>query len=92
MNTKKLQNELNDLKENVIGLFKNPNGVFEMVVSEDKDNIDTVYLSSLGAVQTTHGLPKRYGKYVVFPNGQNFNELLSKPFEYAEFMKENFNV
>lgn len=93
MNTGKLQNELNNLKDNVIGLFRHNNlGVFELVVRDNGDSVNTVYLSSLGGVSTTSHLPLHYGKYVKFPNGQNFNELLSKPFEYAEFMKENFNV
>lgn len=93
MNTGKLQNELNNLKENVIGVFRHNNlGVFELVITKDKDTIDSIYISSMGSISSTHGMPLHYGKYVEFPNGKNLNEMLNEPIEWREFMKDNFNV
>lgn len=91
VNTRKLQNEINNLREKVIGIFRHRNlGVYELVLKDNGDSLDTVYISSFGAIQTGTCLPLHHGTYKKFPNGQNMNEMLSKPFEWREFI-EQFN-
>lgn len=90
INTSKAQNELNNIKNSVIGIFKYHSGVFELIIKENTDSFDTIHITSFGAIQTSQSLPKHYGKGILFPKGKNMNEVLNSPFDWAEFIKTNF--
>lgn len=85
------QTELNNLKNDVIGVFKNRNGgSFELVtgVSKDGSSIDTISITSFGAIQQDFSLPVHYGTLHLFPDNKNMNDMLSNPFEWDAFMKQ----
>ena len=86
------QQELNTLKNDVIGLFKMRNSnVFELVTDvNDNDTIDVIRITQFGIVQEEYNLPIHYGTLKMFEEGKNFNDMLSNPFEFDAFIK-SFN-
>lgn len=90
MDTYKLQKELNQLKNSVIGIFKTNGGVFELIMKDYIDSVDTIYITSFGAIHECHGMPLHYGKKVLFPDNKNMNEMLNDPFLWNDFLKNNF--
>ena len=89
-----LSQELYKVKEQIIGIFKNNNGgVFELILKDNNDTVDTVCISSLGGVSMMYGLPKHYGKVILFPqdeNGvqKNMNDMLLNPHIFQEFINQ----
>jgi hypothetical protein len=84
-----LSQELYKVKDDVIGIFKNNGcGVFELILKENDDTVDTVCLSSLGGVSLMCGLPKHYGKVILFPQGKNMNDMLLNPHIFEEFINQ----
>jgi hypothetical protein len=91
MNTGKAQNELNDLKNQVIGIFKSSKDApFELIVGKNTNSIDTIHITNFGAIQKSFHIPNHIGKVVFFEGGKNMNDMLNEPFEWAEFMETNF--
>lgn len=88
VNTQQAQMHLDELKFGVIGIFKNHNGgVFELITDDNGDTIDTIYISSFGAIQQSFNHSKHYGQVEMFEQGVNMNQMLDNPFEWNEFMK-----
>jgi len=90
-NISKVQNELNALKEQVIGIYKHSTiGVFELVLSIDKqtETIETCFISQFGAIQRGFSIPYQQGKLFLFPDNRNMNDMLNSPFEWDAFMKQ----
>lgn len=84
-----LSQELYKVKEQVVGIFKNKDdGVFELILKENDNTIDTVCISSLGGVSLMCGLPKHYGKVILFPQGKNMNDMLLNPHIFQEFINQ----
>jgi hypothetical protein len=85
------QQELNALKNDVIGLFKMRNSnVFELVVNcqEANQTIDVIRVTQFGVVQLEYDLPIHFGKLHLFPNNKNINDMLNNPFEWNEFINQ----
>jgi hypothetical protein len=88
---KTARQELNTLRNDVIGIFQNRHGgVFEMIVNNQDVNssIDTIYISSFGVICVNYNTPKSLGTVKLFPNNKNMNEMLNDPFEWDAFMKQ----
>ena len=84
-----LLQELYKVREQVIGIFKgNAGGVFELILKDNDDTVDTVCLSSLGGASLMQGLPKHYGKVIMFPQGKNMNDMLLNPHIFQEFINQ----
>lgn len=85
------QNELNNLKNEVIGVYKHRNiGVFELVLSVDKEKetIKTVFISQFGAIQQGFAIPYQQGILHLFPENKNMNQMLDDPFEWQAFINQ----
>jgi hypothetical protein len=85
------QQELNNLKNDVIGLFKMRNSnVFELVVNHQETNqiIDVIRVTQFAVVQLEYNLPIHFGQLIMFPQGKNMNEMLNNPFEFDAFIKQ----
>ena len=89
VSTSKAQNEVNSLKDFVIGIFKVRNK-FHLVMNHDVTNnrIDLMTITDFGVIQQEFNCPIEMGKLYMFPNNQRMTELLNKPFEWAEFCKQ----
>ncbi len=90
-NIGKVQNELNTLKDSVIGIFKHRQlGVFELVFSINKqfETIETCFISQFGAIQRGFSVPYQQGTLHLFPDNKNMNQMLDNPFEWAEFINQ----
>ncbi len=87
---KKVQQELDNIKNDVIGLFKMRNSnVFELVIKvKEFATIDVIRITQFGAVQQEFNLPTHYGQLVMFPQGKNMNQMLDNPFEFDSFVKQ----
>ena len=86
---RKAQQELNNIKNDVIGLYK-ISDCFELVVDFDKDTntINTINITEFGSLHQNYNIPfKRIGQFFLFPNGKNMNEMLVNPFEWSDFIK-----
>lgn len=92
ISTTKLQNELNSIKDHVIGLFK-VRGKFHLVLNHQPSNntVDTLFITELGAIQKDFNTPVDYGKLKLFKDGKNMNQVLANPFEWSEFI-ESFDL
>lgn len=87
---KTAQNELNSIKNDVIGLFKMRNSnVFELVVNHQKVNetVDVIRITQFGVIQLEYDLPIHFGNLKLFPDNKNMNEMLDNPFEWDTFIK-----
>jgi hypothetical protein len=87
----KAQQELNTLKNDVIGIFK-MNGRIDinLVVNYQETNqtIDTITITNFGAIQLEYNLPLSFGTLHLFPDNKNMNEMLDNPFEWDKFIKQ----
>ena len=87
---KNAQNELDTLKNDVIGIYKHRTlGVFELVlkINKDAETIETIFISQFGAIQRGFGIPYQQGQLIMFPQGKNMNQMLDNPFEFDAFIK-----
>jgi len=87
---KTAQNELNTLKNDVIGLFKMRNSnVFELAVNHQKVNetVDVIRITQFGVIQLEYDLPIHFGTLKLFPDNKNMNDMLDNPFEWDAFIK-----
>jgi hypothetical protein len=86
----KAQQELNNLKNDVIGLFKMRNSnIFELVIDckETNQTIDVIRITQFAVVQIEYNLPTHFGRLYLFPKGKNMNQMLDNPFEWDAFIK-----
>lgn len=85
---KNAQQELNALKNDVIGLFK-VRDKFELVVDFQTVNntVDTLNITEFGAIQINYNVNTDFGKYKLFPDNKNLNDMLDNPFEFDAFIK-----
>ena len=84
------QNELNTLKNDVIGLFKMRNSnVFELVVNYQEANqtIDVIRVTHFAVIQLEFSVPIEYGIFKLFTDNKNMNQMLENPFEFDAFIK-----
>jgi hypothetical protein len=85
------QNELNNLKNDVIGLFKMKNSnVFELVVNcqETNQTIDVIRITQFAVIQIEYNLPTHFGRLHLFPKNKNMNQMLDDPFEWQAFINQ----
>ncbi len=89
IHTQQAQMQLDELKHNIIGLFKmKSSNQFEMLINVNHNlTIDTIRFTQFGIIQEELNLPTHYGTYKVFPNNKNMNEMLDNPFEWNEFVE-----
>lgn len=87
------QQELNNLKNDVIGFFK-VNGRIDLnlVVNYQEQNqtVDTITITNYGIIRLEYNIPLEFGKLQMFPNNKNMNQMLENPFEFDAFIK-SFN-
>jgi hypothetical protein len=81
---------LNDLKKHVIGIFQ-INGSFELIINCKEETIDTLNITPFGIIQECCGIPKSFGKVVLFGNYLTMEDVLNDPFEWMEYI-EQFNT
>lgn len=85
-----VREELNLLKNDVIGLFKTRNSnVFELVVDYQETNqtVDVIRVTQFAIIQLEFNLPIHYGTLKLFPDDKNMNDMLLNPFEWDAFIK-----
>lgn len=86
---KTIRDEFYSLKNEVIGLIRLRSSrivIFELVVVDNGDTVDTINVTQFGIVNESFSLPKSIGTYHSFPDGQNMNELLTDPYAWETFM------
>lgn len=82
------QQELNALKNDVIGIYKDAQTQrFELVLEDRGDSLVTINITQFGAIQTNYGFQKMYGEVKMFEEGKNMNDMLNNPFEWDAFIK-----
>jgi len=89
ININKAQKSLNDLKPFIIGVFiNNTGGVYELVLHYNHlyKTIDTIYITSFGAIKEHYGVPLHYGQLELFEDNKKMNEVLVNPMEWVEFI------
>lgn len=87
MITDNLKKELHDLKDQVIGIMKNPgSGRYELVLSEDTLNFSTIHITNFGSI-TSNKYPKSIFKFSRFPDNKNLNQVMEDPFQFDEFVR-----
>jgi hypothetical protein len=87
----KAQQELNTLKNDVIGIYKHRTlGVFELVlkINRDAETIETIFISQFGTIQRGFQVQYQQGILHLFPDNKNMNEMLNNPFEFDAFIKQ----
>lgn len=89
VSTAKAQNELNDLKNYVIGIFKTKNKIhLVMNYQESNQTVDLLTVNEFGVLQKEFNTPIDFGKLFLFPENKNMNEMLNDVFGWAEFRKQ----
>ena len=87
--TLKAQNELNELKNYVIGIFKTKNKIhLVMNYQEPNQTVDLLTVNEFGVLQKEFNVPIDFGKLFLFPDNKNMNEMLNDVFGWAEFRKQ----
>ena len=89
VSTGKAQNELNDLKNHVIGIFKSDNKIhLVMNYEESIQTVDLLTVTVFGVLQKEFNVPIYFGRLFLFPENKNMNEMLDDVFGWAEFCKQ----
>ena len=89
VSTGKAQNELNDLKNHVIGIFKSGNKIhLVMNYEESIQTVDLLTVTGFGVLQKEFNTPIQFGRLFLFPDNKNMNEMLNDVFGWAEFRKQ----
>ena len=89
VSTGKAQNELNDLKNHVIGIFKSDNKIhLVMNYQEPNQTVDLLTVTVFGVLQKEFNVPIYFGRLFLFPENKNMNEMLDDVFGWAEFCKQ----
>ena len=89
ISTLKAQNELNNLKNYVIGVFISGNKI-HLVMNYQKPNetVDLLTVTDFGILQKEFNTPTYFGRLFLFPENKNMNEMLNDVFGWAEFCKQ----
>ena len=89
VSTGKAQNELNDLKNHVIGIFKSGNKIHLVTNYEESiQTVDLLTVTVFGVLQKEFNVPIYFGRLFLFPENKNMNEMLDDVFGWAEFCKQ----
>lgn len=89
--TTKLSEELNNLQNNVIGLFKlSKLGDIWLVINNDDGHLECIRVTQLGAMSTLH-INQEQGKLKMFGDGISLNDLKSDPFKLDRLFSEFLN-
>ena len=89
VSTAKAQNELNDLKNHVIGIFKSDNKIhLVMNYQEANQTVDLLTITDFGILRKEFNTPISFGRLFLFPDNKNMNEMLNDVFGWAEFCKQ----
>ena len=86
------QQELNILKNDVIGIFKpHFRDRFELIIKNNANTLDTINITEFGAIQRNIALPRDSGKIMMFEDSltcraKNLNEMLDNPFDWNDFI------
>ena len=89
VSTAKAQNELNNLKDHVIGIFKSGNKIhLVMNYQEPNQTVDLLTVNEFGVLQKEFNTPTYFGRLFLFPDNKNMNEMLNDVFGWAEFRKQ----
>ena len=89
VSTAKAQNELNDLKNYVIGIFKTNNKIhLVMNYQEPNQTVDLLTVTDFGVLQKEFNTPIHFGRLFLFPDNKNMSEMLNDVFGWAEFCKQ----
>ena len=89
VSTGKAQNELNDLKNHVIGIFKSGNKIHLVTNYEESiQTVDLLTVTVFGVLQKEFNVPIYFGRLFLFPDNKNMNEMLNDVFDWAEFCKQ----
>lgn len=79
-----LQKELDNLQDNVIGLFKPTlSSTIEMVVSNEDGLLKCIHIGNLGGMHETH-IPASKGKLVMFPDNSTLSKMKCNPYKLQE--------
>ena len=85
------QQELNTLKNDVIGLFKIKDS-FELVLQVYETTFRTIRITQFGVIQESlYNFDYVRGNFKLFPDNKNMNQMLDNPFEFDAFIK-SFSV
>ena len=89
VSTAKAQNELNNLKDHVIGIFKSGYKIhLVMNYQEPNQTVDLLTVTDFGVLQKEFNTPIHFGRLFLFPDNKNMNEMLNDVFGWAEFCKQ----
>jgi hypothetical protein len=89
--TQGIQIAIDHLRTEIIGLYKeNPTAPFELVLNNNGDTIDTVFIGNLGGVHENFAVPIR-GQLAMFPDGESMHAMMQDPFAFDRFLKDNFS-
>lgn len=81
------QQELNTLKNDVIGLFKIKDS-FELVLQVYETTFRTIRITQFGVIQESlYNFDYVRGNFKLFPDNKNMNQMLDNPFEFDAFIK-----
>lgn len=85
----KVREELNTIKNHVIGVFKVRNK-FHLVMNYQETNqtIDLLTITDFGALHQEFNVPNDYGTLFLFPDNKNLNQMTEDPFEWARFCNQ----
>lgn len=88
VNTQQAQQQLDELKNGIIGIYKDNLG-FRMVTDVNNNGtIDTIRFTKFGTIQEEFNAPLRAGKLAMFNDNKTMNQMLDNSFEWAGFMKQ----
>ena len=83
---KDLSKALNDLQDNVIGLFRHTRSKeYEMVVKNENGWLKTITIGKLGGLHENH-IGADQGKIVMFDDGQNLTQMKNNPYRLQEII------
>jgi hypothetical protein len=57
-------------------------------INTEAETITTVFISQFGAIQKGFSVPYQQGQLHLFDKGVSMYELLEKPFDWGDFMKQ----
>jgi len=85
--TTAIQIALDELRRQVIGIYRNPNkGAYELVTAVYGDeSFDCIHISAFGGVSESYGCLRRGGQLEFFSD--NMFDTLNDVFAWSEFMK-----
>ena len=88
VNTQQAQIQLDELKNSIIGIYKDNLG-FRMVTDVNNNGtIDTIRFTEFGTIRKEFNAPLRAGKLAMFDDNKTMNQMLDNSFEWAGFMKQ----